>query len=90
MRALTSLVIGMGILLVAGVAVIVVTLVHRMGAPPIAISDILLAEPAGTRITTIAPAGDRLAVLLQGGGADRVVFVDAAHGHVLGHLKLAP
>ena len=88
MRALTGLVIFMGLLIVGGVAVIVVTLIHRAGAPSLAVADILLTEPEGTHIATIAPAGDRLGVLLQGGGPDRVVFVDAAHGRVVGHLAL--
>lgn len=88
MRALTGLVIFMGILIVAGVAVIVVTVIHRAGTGGPAIADILLTEPAGTHIASIAPAGDRLAVLLAGGGDDRVVFVDAPHGRVVGHLNL--
>ena len=34
-------------------------------------TSVLLEEPAGTRIAAIAAVGDRLAVQLQGGGADR-------------------
>jgi hypothetical protein len=87
MRALQALVIIMGVLIVAGMATIAVTLVHRGSAPPIAMPDLSLAEPLGTHIATISPIGARLAVLLQGGGPDRIVIVDA-NGQVVGHLKL--
>jgi hypothetical protein len=50
---------------------------------------VVLDEPAGTRIAGIAAAGDRLAVQLQGGGADRVVLVDPRSGAVTGRITLA-
>jgi hypothetical protein len=89
MRALLVLVIGMGVLIVVGVGVVAVTIVHRMGgAAPHAIAGGLLDEPAGTHIASVAAYGDRLAVVLQGGGTDRVVFVDPATGKNLGRISL--
>lgn len=93
MRALLALVVGMGVLIVVGVAVVAVTIMHRMAAPAgVAAVPALaatLAEPAGTHIFAVSTVGDRLAVVLQGGGADRVVFVDRT-GAVTGRLTLRP
>jgi hypothetical protein len=88
MRALLGLVIGMGVLIVAGVAVVVVTIANRMGASTRLTHDLVLSEPAGTRITGVAGAGGSLAVLLQGGGQDRVVLVDPAHATIAGRITL--
>ncbi len=51
-------------------------------------ASVLLDEPAGTRIAGIAAVGDRLAVQLQGGGADRVVLLDPHTGAVVGRIGL--
>ncbi len=88
MLALKALVIGMGVLIVAGVAVIGVTLVSRISPPSAAIASVLLDEPAGTRIVGSALAPDRLALQLGGGGPDRVVLVDTKGGRVLGRVQL--
>ena len=84
MRAMLALVIGMGVLIFLGVAVIGVTILHRATSGGLA-ADVLLDEPAGTRIAAISPAGNRLAVLLTGGGLDRIVLLDGS-GHVVGHV----
>jgi len=98
MRALKVLTIVMGVMIVAGTGVLVAVIAHRMSAPtagraPVAAEAplaLVLHEPAGTRIAGIAAAGDRLAVRLQGGGADRVVLVDPRSGTVAGRITLAP
>jgi hypothetical protein len=87
MRALQTLVIVMGVLIVAGMATIAITLVRRSGAPPPSMPDLTLSEPPGTHIAAISALGPRLAVLLQGGGPDRVLIVDA-NGQVVGHISL--
>jgi len=87
-RALLAAVIGMGVLIVLGVGVIGVTIVRRMAVAPGGAAAVL-DEPAGTRITAVAGAGERLAVLLQGGGPDRVVLVDPRTGTVSGRVGLA-
>jgi hypothetical protein len=92
MRGLLALVVGMGVLIVAGVAVIGVTIVHRMTAPPpmrTEAASAMLDQPAGTQIVSVAGLGDRLAVTLRGGGPDRVVILDAASLRPLGQVALA-
>lgn len=88
MLALKALVIGMGVLIVAGVAVIGATLVGRMSPGGGAVVDVLLNEPAGSHITAASLAPDRMAVTVQGGGPDRVVLVDTKAGRVLGRVLL--
>jgi hypothetical protein len=68
-------------------ATIAITLVRRGAAPPVVMPDLTLNEPPGTRILTISQLGSRLAVLLHGGGPDRVVIVDT-NGQVVGRIKV--
>jgi hypothetical protein len=91
MRVLKAVTIGMGVLILIGTTVVIVTIARRMAAPSahhMAEIALHLDEPAGTRIAGIAGAGGRLAVLLQGGGADRVVLVDPDSGAVTGRITL--
>ena len=87
-RGLMAAVIVMGVLIVLGVATLAVTIVRRLSAPA---SQSLqpLNEPPGTRLQSIAAAGDRLAVLLTGGGPDRVILLDPRTGQITGRLSLA-
>jgi hypothetical protein len=87
MRALKILVVVMAVMIVAGVVVLGVTVSSRMGTPKPA-PPALLDEPAGTRIAQISAAGDRVVLLLQGGGPDRVVALDLRTGLVLAHAGL--
>ena len=91
MRALKVLTVVMGVMILAGTAVLVAVIIHRAGGGTAgsATFAVVLDEPAGTRIAAIAAAGDRLAVRLQGGGADRVVLVDPRSGAVTGRITLA-
>jgi hypothetical protein len=98
MRALKIATIVMGVLIVVGTTALIVVVVRRMSAPanPVAIAApwaasvaAVLDEPAGTRIAGVAAVRDRLAVLLEGGGVDRVVLVDPATGAVAGRISLA-
>lgn len=94
MRALKIATIVMGVLIVAGTAALVIAVARRASAPAVATSpasapvSAVLNEPAGTRIASIAAVRDRLAIQLQGGGADRVVLVDPATGAVTGQISL--
>lgn len=91
LRVLKAVTIGMGVLIVIGTTVVIATIAHRMAAPrarPAVVVALHLDEPAGSHIAGIAPAGDRLAVQLQGGGADRVVLVDPESGAVTGRITL--
>jgi hypothetical protein len=97
MRALKVVTVVMGVMIVAGTGVLIAVIAHRVaspapnvtvaaGGPPFALA---LDEPAGTHIAGIVAVGDRLAVQLQGGGADRVVLVDPRSGAVAGRIILA-
>lgn len=92
MRGLKILVVVMGVMIVAGVAVMIAVIAQRLGgggAGSVA-ADAVLQEPAGTHIVGSSFAGDRLALQLQGGGPDRVVVVDVRTGRVVAHARLAP
>lgn len=52
---------------------------------------LVLDEPAGTHVTSIARQADMaLAVALTGGGADRVIIWDLAHNRIIGRLQVSP
>ena len=88
MDALKTAVVGMGVLIVAMLALLVFGLSRRPPPHPPLAGTIVLDEPAGTRIASIAPAGPSVAVLLQGGGPDRIVLLNGA-GQVVGHVSLS-
>jgi len=89
MRFLKFITVAMAVLIVVGTTVLLVVIVRRIGSPAVpAQIAVLLDEPAGTRIAGIASVGDRLAVRLEGGGADRVVLLDARTGVVAGRIGL--
>ena len=89
MRMLKAAVVVMGVLIVAGVTVLVVVIVGRLSAPAGPPMRAVLDEPAGTRIVAISALPDRLALQLQGGGPDRVVVLDMRTGRELGRATLA-
>jgi hypothetical protein len=84
-------VVVMGVLIVGGTATLIGIIATRAsgqaGLP--ATVTAVLAEPEGSRITGIAATQDRLAVQLQGGGADRVVLIDPRTGALAGRISLA-
>jgi hypothetical protein len=98
LRALKIAVVAMGVLIVLATAVLVATVIHRATAPretaalPAAPAGnpgtVLLDEPAGTHIGSVVPVRDGLALLLQGGGPDRVVLVDPATGRPSERISL--
>ncbi len=95
-RPLMIAVIAMGVLVILGTTVVIVKVVKDMmgGNSEAAVSQTvtltthMLSQPAGSHIVTIAGAGDRLSVLVNGGGPDRILFVDPASGAVTGQLML--
>ena len=89
MQALKSLVVVMGLMIVAGVAVLGVEMTRRLTAAPVALGPVTLDEPAGTRIAGVTAVGDSVVLHLQGGGADRVAVVDLRTGRVTGRIGLA-
>ncbi len=89
MRALKVLVVGMGVLIVAGTVTLVVLLVQRAGGGrggEVA-ARASLDLPAGTQIVSVAGAGERFAVHVRGPGGDWVVLVDSRTGRPVGELR---
>ena len=81
MRALKALVIGMGVLIAAGLITVVVTIANRTldgGGPP---SEAALAIPPGAEVLETALDGDRIALRLRlPGGAQAIHVFDLATG----------
>jgi hypothetical protein len=90
MRVVKIATVVMGVLILLGTAGLVVAMLMRRPPPPAipASLAVVLDEPAETHIAGVAAVQDRLAVLLQGGGADRVVLVDPRTGVVAGRISV--
>lgn len=84
---LKALVIGMGVLIVIGVAVVAVTVVNRSLAPG-ADSDTRWQLPEGARIEDWRVAGDDLVVRLEQDGAVLFWTFDRRSGQRLGEVRL--
>ena len=96
MRALQALVIIMGLLIVAGVAVIGTTIAMRAtqqrdapkGLP--AFGDVQLALPPGGRVVWVSADDGRLVIHVQGGAeAARFEILDLATGGRLGTVRVS-
>jgi hypothetical protein len=105
MQALKALVIAMGVLIVAGLAVVAVTLYKRgtqyvadagpaapAGAPAApGFGTKEVAIPAGATVRRVSAEGDRLVVELDlANGAPGVVVIDLRDGSVLGRIDFRP
>ncbi len=93
MRALKALVIGMGVLIVAGTVALVAVVVQRAGGVAggggSARLEFSLNQPEGSRIAGIAAAeGGTLGVWVARPDGDRVVLVDPRRGRVAGEIRL--
>ena len=89
MGILKVAVVVMGVLIVAGTVGLFVVLAQRMSAGSTVIASAVLDEPPGTHIVNVSVAADRMALQLQGGGPDRVLWIDTKTGRVVGHVALA-
>jgi len=101
-KAVKSLALGMGVLLLAGLGLLAYGLYSQAGkkaktaAPvqteaPVAVDgfgDLTLAEPPGARIAGVHLNGTMLAVIVRGQGPDRIVLVDMARGERIGTVHL--
>jgi hypothetical protein len=89
--ALKWLVIGMGVLIVAGTVALVVLAVQRFGGGLDGAGPGLqaLGQPAGTRIVSIAGAEGRVAILVSRPDGERVLLFDPRRGRVVGELRAA-
>lgn len=86
---LKALVIGMGVLIVAGVAVVLVTIVNRSVAPK-ATGETRWQLPPGAEIGDWRVAGDDLVVRLEQDGAVLFWTFDRRSGQRLGEVRLEP
>ncbi len=96
MRVLLALNIIMGILIVAGVVTIVVTLINRAAHPHVAAVAVTqghadLHLPAGARIAGMTGAGDRVVLhIVTADGHDRLLSLDPASGAVTETIDILP
>jgi len=101
MRALKVLVIVMGVLLIAGFAVVVVTIMGRMSqkaapaapiaasAHPVPFGNTTLTLPPDALVMEVQGAGDRIFLRLDlRDGTEMLLVLDAATGTELGRIKL--
>lgn len=95
MRALKVVVVVMGVMILAGVAVLVVVIAGRLSrggagtasSQPFAAAPIEL--PSGARIETMSVGGDRLVVdVLLPDGDRQLVVIDLVTGRRLGAIPL--
>ena len=89
-RPLLIAVIAMGVLILLVTTVVIVKLVKDVVTAPasVTLTTTMLHQPAGSHIVTITTVGGRLGVLVEGGGPDRVLFVDPDSGRVAGQVML--
>ena len=101
MQALKVLVVVMGVLIVAGVVVIAVSVINRMNAPAgrhdtdsaapalRSFDSAALSIPHGCSVARLRPAGERLILQLGGGdGCGQILIVDMDSGRLLGRLDV--
>jgi hypothetical protein len=89
-RPLLIMVIAMGVLILLVTTVVVVKLVKDMVMAPasVTLTTAMLRQPAGSHIVTITAVDGRLGVLVEGGGPDRILFVEPGSGRIGGQLML--
>ena len=86
---LKALVIGMGVAIVAGIAVVLVTIVNRSLAPE-ATGEVRWRLPQGAEVRDWRVAGDELVVRLEQDGAVLFWTFDRRSGQRLGEVRLEP
>lgn len=90
MAALKALVIGMGVLIVAGTVTLAVLLVQRLGGPAAggAAAMVSLGQPEGARISGIAATDRAIAVWVSGPDGERLILLDPAGTRRVGEIRL--
>jgi hypothetical protein len=104
-KALLALVIGLGVLLIAGTILLVVALAlgwHKRGdrAPAAAPAGLVpgssgatldVTVPKGAALYTLTGDGNRIALQIRGeNGIDEVVVIDTARNQVVSRIRLVP
>ncbi len=92
MQALKVLVIGMGVLIIVGFVVVVVTLASRLsGTGKSGFGEVPVEVPEGCNVHETQVDGDRLLLRLDGPaarGCHQIVVVDLRAGKVQGRVRL--
>ncbi|HTS90778.1 MAG TPA: DUF6476 family protein [Stellaceae bacterium] len=95
MRSLKILVVVMGVMLVAGLAVVIGTIINRASqrqpsaAAGFGHSSVVL--PAGARVVEMREAGDRLILRLdRSNGSQTLLIIDLTTGAEIGTIDLEP
>ena len=88
LRMLKVAVVTMGVLIVAGVATLATVIVGRVAPSGGNARAFRLGEPSGTGVANATLSGDRVLMVLHGGGPDRLVVLDTASGRVLARIGL--
>ncbi len=103
-RGLLALVIGMGVLLVLGLILLVLTIVFgwhkrdRAEAAPAAspaaaagaFEPMVVTTAAGSRLYTLMGDGDRIALHVASESGDEVIVVDTERNRVVSRIRLLP
>ena len=96
MRALKAAIVIMGVMIIAGTALLVALIIRRASHPaPTAAAtaptgQATLHQPQGTRIISLAATPTGLAVALQGGGPDRILILDPTTLRPTATITLTP
>ena len=94
MRALTVLVIVMGVLIVVTTGVVFAVIAGRLShraAEPAAIASGAVAIPRGARVEAMTAAADRLILdLVLADGSRQLLVIDLEHGRKLATIALTP
>lgn len=98
MKAIKALVAFMGVLLIAGLALMGYGIATKTGSKPRAsaaapgetFGTVAVPLPAGARVEETLEAGGRIVLRVTGGGAERYVVLDADGGTVAGTFVLQP
>ena len=102
MKALKALVIGLGLLIVAGIALLIYGVSSKIGphaagtaspslsSPPLsAFGSVAVPLPDGAKIEQILTTGDRLVVRVSSPAGTELVILDPARGESTGRFTLA-
>lgn len=98
MKALKTLVVGMGLLLVIGLGIIGWGVARNLSpqshrAAPADAGPTYTAEvmvPGGSHLEQMATAGDRIVLRFSGPEGERILVVDPHSGQVTGRITLLP
>jgi hypothetical protein len=95
-RALKIAIVVMGVLIVAGLIVLIARVIYLASYPsrqavplPVIAPTIQLMLPAGAAVRNIALSGDRVALHYEAPGAPGIAVIDLTSGRLLSRVELA-